>query len=715
MRLAATLAVLVAGAAPAAAQSERAQPEVERAQGEGDQGEGEVIVIVDTRSREAVIHDHRAVSVVEEQELEDRAVRTVSDALVYAPGVSVQKTNHAGGSPYIRGVTGQQTLVLVDGFRLNTSIMRSGPNQYLNTIDAWSVERIEVLRGAGSVLYGSDAIGGVIDVTRRRPDAAGHRARGVLRAASAERSLGGRLEYEGASGGVAYSGGIGASRFGNLRSAGPPPLTQEPVYDGDEQLFTAYDEVAGDAKAIVPVGPGLLTTAALVYRQSDAARTDKCDPGPPLDCRFFDEQNYDLAYVKYRADLGRVAELDVGLAVARTHERRSRVREERDVINRELDEVLTIALTGRASTRPWTFGDAGIARWSYGADVYADWLSSEAVDEVMSSGMMAARARGKYLDGSRYLSAAAFGFGELAADETTSFTAGARVNAVRARVASDPGGGTPAFADWLVHPVFSAGVRMKLGGPIYAVASADQGFRAPNLDDLTAESSEGPGYQIANADLDPEKSITLEAGLQVRHPRLWVTGFVYATFIDDFIARRAIACPSSRVAECGDADAVFELVNAESAMIRGVEAAARAVLDGGVSLMASATWTKGDKQVSVEPADAREPLSKLPPVHGVALVRFDFLRRYFVETGARWALAQDRLSPADLADARIPPGGTPAYGVVDLRAGARVSDSLRATLAVENLANSRYRVHGSGVDGAGFNVVLGLTGTIGGR
>ena len=77
-------------------------------------------------------------------------------------GVFVQKTNHGGGSAFIRGLTGNQTLLMLDGVRLNNATFRYGPNQYLNNIDLYTIDQIEVSKGTGSVEYGSDAIGGVI-------------------------------------------------------------------------------------------------------------------------------------------------------------------------------------------------------------------------------------------------------------------------------------------------------------------------------------------------------------------------------------------------------------------------------------------------------------------------------------------------------------------------------------------------------------------------
>ncbi len=83
----------------------------------------------------------------------------------------VQKSNPGGGSPFIRGLTGKQVLLLVDGVRLNNSFYRAGPHQYLNTVDAHSLERIEIIRGPASVLYGSDALGGVVNLVTRTPEA----------------------------------------------------------------------------------------------------------------------------------------------------------------------------------------------------------------------------------------------------------------------------------------------------------------------------------------------------------------------------------------------------------------------------------------------------------------------------------------------------------------------------------------------------------------
>ena len=119
----------------------------------------EIVVTASRRPVEAFSEPYLINARDAENLTEVRQVRTIPDAMREIPGVMVQKTGHGQGSPYIRGFTGLRTLFLIDGIRLNNSTFRDGPNQYWNTVDAFAVQRLELVKGPSSVLYGSDAIG----------------------------------------------------------------------------------------------------------------------------------------------------------------------------------------------------------------------------------------------------------------------------------------------------------------------------------------------------------------------------------------------------------------------------------------------------------------------------------------------------------------------------------------------------------------------------
>jgi hemoglobin/transferrin/lactoferrin receptor protein len=128
------------------------------------------VVVTATARRESIFDLPYSVESLNAEELfSRRQVRSVPEALREVAGVMVQKTSHGQGSPYVRGFTGFRTLMLVDGVRLNNSVMREGPNQYWNTIDPLGLEEIEVVRGSVSVLYGSDAVGGTVQAITRQP------------------------------------------------------------------------------------------------------------------------------------------------------------------------------------------------------------------------------------------------------------------------------------------------------------------------------------------------------------------------------------------------------------------------------------------------------------------------------------------------------------------------------------------------------------------
>ena len=118
-----------------------------------------LVTVTSTRKSTTNLLVPYSVSVVEKTQIDALGFRTSPEALTGTTGVFIQKTNHGGGSPFIRGLTGNQNLLMMDGIRLNNSTSRYGPNQYLNTIDPWTIQKIEVARGTGSVQYGSDALG----------------------------------------------------------------------------------------------------------------------------------------------------------------------------------------------------------------------------------------------------------------------------------------------------------------------------------------------------------------------------------------------------------------------------------------------------------------------------------------------------------------------------------------------------------------------------
>ena len=106
-----------------------------------------------------------------------------------------------------------------------------------------------------------------------------------------------------------------------------------------------------------------------------------------------------------------------------------------------------------------------------------------------------------------------------------------------------------------------------------------------------------------------------------------------------------------------------------------------------------------------------QPMSKIPPAMAVlGIRRTDGSGRWWAELEMKTADNQDRLSPLDKLDTqRTPPGGTPGYNVYNIRGGVKIGDKSRAPLGIENIGNRDYRIHGSGNNEAGRNVILSVS------
>jgi len=191
------------------------------------------------RSTQSVFDSSRATSIITFEDLTERQPRNMIEALEHEVGVLMQRTGAGQASPFVRGLTGPQTLILIDGIRLNNSTFRFGPNQYFATIDPGMVERIEVVRGPQSVLWGSDAIGGVINVITRSTDPRLCNFIGgefVERFATADNGSYSRLNVKGSVRRWGVFGGGSYLNVNDLRrggSLGRQPMTNYSQYAGD--------------------------------------------------------------------------------------------------------------------------------------------------------------------------------------------------------------------------------------------------------------------------------------------------------------------------------------------------------------------------------------------------------------------------------------------------------------------------------------------------
>jgi outer membrane receptor protein involved in Fe transport len=672
----------------------------------------EVIVITSAARRdEPVFESPRAVSVVDREDLQERASRSTPEALSEEVGVFVQRTNHGGGSPIIRGQFGNRVLLLVDGIRLNNSSFRQGTNQYLNTIDPLVVDRLEVVRGPGSALYGSDAIGGLVNVLTERPRLNGEGGYGSARVISAsnDRSaqLGMRAGWAGDRAGALAS--VSFRRFGDLRGG-----------DGYLQPFTGYEQWSATGAGTIEVKPGQqLTVSAQGDTQSGVPRSDR---SLPLDFRLFSNQERQLAYARYSvARLGPFRQAAATVSYGRQRELQTRYRVGRD--SREQDEV------GVGTVGVQLGGELDVAGpLVTGAELYVDQYTLDAASGPLVGELAADPLAMRYPRGVGQLSTAVFAHHELALAPQWKLLSELRVGAMRIQLPDDdrlmqlfPDEGLPVLsATTDVIPVYAASLYARHEVTPWAAVSAGAllGFRAPNIDDYARSGAEGPGYQIPSRSLDPERALSGELGVKL-NPRGAEISATYAYMVvADAIARRVTSVGDITTIE---GLRVLQSANADSARYHSVELAAMAPVWQRLSAFGTASWTRGEQSTSdpVAMTTITEPASKVPPLFGTLGVRWTAPEgRWFGEGLVRYALDQERLSELDRGDQRVCPAvpgecrGTPGWAVFAARAGARIGAHLRLTLALENLTDVSYRYHASGIQGAGLGVSAVVEGTL---
>ncbi len=635
------------------------------------------VVITAARTQQQELQLSYVTNTITRKELNRFQPRTTPEALNGITGVFVQKTNHGGGSAFIRGLTGNQTLILVDGIRLNNSTFRYGPNQYLNTIDMFTIDRIEVLKGTGSVQYGSDALGGTIQVLTK--DAIlnetkkwNSTAQAKFMSAGMEQT--GRGEFNYSSSKFAATGGITYRNFGN-------------ILGGDTTGFqnpSGYKELAYDIKLKFLLKQNMeLIAAHHLLQQHNVPVFHRVK----LENFLLNEMNPQqrmLSYVKLKITNSNpfIKVIELTASHQQTKEGRNSQKIGSTVLRKEFDKVNTIGFTTDVQSvynKHWTS--------SSGIDLYLDKVNSTR-DDINIITQATVSKRGLYPDASLYGNYSLFTLHQLQRRKLR-MHGGIRYNMFNIGISDTSLGKVQ------LNPsafVFNTGFVYNITSHQFLFASFNNSFRAPNVDDMGTLGIVDFRYEIPAYNLNPERSYNYEAGYKYRSKIFNLTLAAFYMQLQQLITR--VKMEGRQISGYN----VYMKENTDRAFIRGAEAEADVELGKGLRLQGGLAYAYGQNKTR------NEPLRRIPPFNG--RLRSTYTNnKWFAAVEYWFASKQNRLAQGDKDDNRIPPGGTPGFSVFNTLVGYELK-KIRVQTGLQNLFNKDYRTHGSGINGYGRSLWL---------
>jgi hemoglobin/transferrin/lactoferrin receptor protein len=641
------------------------------------------VVITAKRYGSIRMNTAEAIETLKSKTIEHDQLRTTSEALTNLPGIFVQKTNHGGGSPFVRGLTGNQTLLLIDGIRLSNATVRYGPNQYFSTIDIFSIDNIEVLRGSGSVQYGSDAIGGTIqafsrDISLSKIPIWGSSLLTRVTTQKMEQTIHSDVKFSNCK--AAFRGGLSWRNFGDL-VGGDTTGRQSP---------TGYRELDVDFKGKMLLSPSSLITLAFQnVHQSDVSVYHKIAL-ENYAINKMDPQNRRLAYVRLNQQLhaGILKSATFTTSFQQTEEGRESRKNESTILRTENDKVRSIAFLTEvfASTGNYWSANSGL-------EVYNDLVKSTRTDTDQAVGESIAN-RGLYPNGASMTSIAAFTIHTFELSKWI-ITSGARFNSFIINVEDETIGKMSLTPSAIVG---NLAILRKLNASSNIFVSANTGFRAPNIDDLGTLGIVDFRYETPNFDLRPEHSMQLQLGYKYEANKLRGEIYVYRNTLYNLIVRNRMQGDSI------EGYPVYQKENIERAYIQGIETNWDYNLSQVWHFSGNITYTYGQNITK------NEPVRRIPPVFGRLAIEFKPKNWW---CSIEWLAAgkQNRLAKGDTEDNRIPAGGTPGWNVFNVSSGYTMRH-LKFDMRLQNLLNKDYRYHGSGVNGYGRSAVMSVSFTI---
>jgi outer membrane receptor protein involved in Fe transport len=544
----------------------------------------------------AVPADSRPTSVMADMVTvtDDGTIARLADALVPRMltgelGVSVQQTTTSQASPFVRGLTGQHVVGLIDGVRFNTATFRPGANQYLAFVDGGAVNRIEVVRGPGAAAYGSDSMGGTVNVLTK--DTGWGRPRfGVegavrLELASADRSAGAAATMAGGSrrwgffadAALRSHDDLRSGRGRDSRSVATRLLGLPSSVLGDQLAQTAFQQDSASLKVDARPATGHAIVGHYMHsRQHGASRYDQLNGGAGNLLHAFDPQGLDFGMLRY--DRTTWGPLDT-LTARVSYNRQIDDRTYQNVNNSRLGLRSPISAE-RNATR--ALGAQVIAsrardvrhRFGAGLEVYDETVASSREDRQFDAATAdfttAVAVRPRYPDGATFGTFGAFAqyTWDVAPDRLT-LAGSARYSRFtyaqgQQRSTVTPPAPVLPYRSVLGDVTYQASAVWQATRALAVTAQVSRGFRAPNINDRGSIGLSGNGFEASPEEgaalggryvpfgattavdapavsaLDPEVLWNYEVGMRVRRDGLSASVGAFQSDLKDLIERNVI-------------------------------------------------------------------------------------------------------------------------------------------------------------------------------
>jgi hemoglobin/transferrin/lactoferrin receptor protein len=658
--------------------------------------------------------------------------QTSADLLGNSGEVFIQKSQMGGGSPMIRGFSANRILLVVDGVRLNNAIYRSGNLHNVISIDALSIDQTEIILGPGSVIYGSDALGGVIHFYTLKPKLGtmgnSNPLNAMVRYSSANFEKTASINYN-----------IGGEKWAAVSSLTFSDFDDLTMGTRRNEAYTQLHYVKTENGTDVTVpnpNPNRQTYSA--YSQLNAIQKIRYRPNDNADLEYAfhfsrtgDIPRYDRL-IEYTGDNLRFAEWYYGPQQLMLHSLKAELATEKsfmdDLTIQAAYQDFTESRHDRRFGRPTRNSrednanifslnidaDKFFSRTQaifYGLEGVYNYINSEGFATNIQNGEKSEIAP-RYPNGSQWWSLAAYIMYNQMISPMLNIQAGARYNYAGMSGTFDnryynfpfegfnnsDGATTASFG-----MVFTPNDQIRIN------FNAGSGFRSPNIDDAAKVFDSEPGNVVVpNPNLSPEYASSVDGGLKWEPSQDFSVGLTlfYTRLFNAMVRRDGQLNGHDSIMYDGQMSKVRTIANTSWANIGGLSFSYFYTPLRFMVLKGNVNWQTGTDD---EGLPVRHVAPAFGDLHFILKKKRIQLDNYVVINGAvpfEKLAADEREKPLLYAVDNNGLPYSPSWWTLNCKINYSISDKISLGGGIENILNVRYRPYSSGIVAPGINMIF---------